>query len=166
MTRKQRRYPATDSYTADDRTHAAYPQRVWRPMLLLIAWCLLSGCHNVKPDPNVGATSSRELRLDHAWGSVADGGGVLGTSTDMRTNVESEQKAIENCRSKGGKGCGVLSTYHNRCIAVIMSGESVFWAESYDQEESQKRAVSECQVSGSGECIIAYSNCTNSHPQE
>lgn len=122
---------------------------------------MFSGCHNAPHRVKDRAMPVSESRQGQAWGAVAQGGSVLGVSTGMRTDLEAERKAIEDCRSKGGRGCDVLSSYYDMCVAVIVSGEKTYWAEWYDEQGSKERALSDCQESGSRQCEITYSSCTN-----
>lgn len=133
-----------------------------------VAWALaasvlgmLPGCHNAKHRSKEGAIPATESLQGQAWGAVAQGGSVLGVSTGMRTDLEAERAAIEDCRSKSGQGCDVLSSYYDMCVSVIVSGENAHWAEWYDEEGSKERVLSDCQRGSNRVCEITYSNCTN-----
>lgn len=140
-----------------------------QPLGVRLAWAvaalvlfMLAGCHNVTHRDNDHTVPASDPRQGQAWGAVAQGGSVLGVSTGMRSDLEAQREAIEDCRSKGGRGCDVLSSYYDMCVSVIVSGENTYWAEWYDEEGSRERATSDCQRSGSLGCAVSYSNCTNS----
>jgi len=54
------------------------------------------------------------------WGAIATStvDGILGASTDKRSEREASRVAMQDCQSKGGAKCKVDASYDNQCAAV------------------------------------------------
>jgi hypothetical protein len=87
------------------------------------------------------------------WGAIATDAikGILGTSTDVASKDEAEQRALTECQTKGGMQCKLQNSYSNACVAMI-TGSKIF---NVGSDADLNRAVQ----SGMKKCTAADTNC-------
>ncbi|WP_369335408.1 DUF4189 domain-containing protein [Luteibacter sahnii] len=106
--------------------------------------------------------SEPQGRWEDRWGSVAIDPilGIPGSSEHMASSAAAVRSALEQCRSKGGKDCAEVLTYHNQCVAVAQgrSGGQVQAASAATVDKAAVNAISRC--GGSNRCVVRYQSCS------
>jgi hypothetical protein len=97
---------------------------------------------------------------EKTWGAIAADGarGILGAAVGAGSEDAARQRALAECRSKGG-GCKVELAYRNQC-AVLVTGDKLYNAVSSSSiERATELSMKECQSKDSN-CRVYYSACT------
>jgi len=86
--------------------------------------------------------------------------GILGVSTDKRSEREASQVAINDCRSKGGMNCQIEATYDNQCAAVIVGDGGYNAPNAATVDRAVELGMKTCRASGRSNCHVYYSACS------
>jgi hypothetical protein len=96
------------------------------------------------------------------WGAIATStqDGILGVSTDKRSEREASRVAMQDCQSKGGVKCKVDAAYDNQCAAVVVGdgGYNVQNASTLDRAVAT--GMKTCRDGGLANCHAYYTACS------
>ena len=111
--------------------------------------------------------SSAQAQDQHgaiAFSKEANGGYKWGLSWNHEGRAEARNRAIQECRSKGGRNCGEILWFRNTCGALAVGGGNGYgtgWGESVAVAE--RSAISECREVNAS-CRIEASRCSKPAP--
>ena len=95
------------------------------------------------------------------WGAIAyskpDKG--YGYSFELENEATARKVAMENCR-KHGSNCVVETVFNRACAALAAGGEHVGWGIDRTRDSAEKRAMSECALTGAKGCAIQTWVCS------
>ena len=77
----------------------------------------------------------------------------------MQDEATTRKVAMENCR-KHGTGCIVETVFSRTCAALAAGGDCVGWGTDHTREAAEKRALSECALTGAKGCAIQTWVCS------
>ncbi len=95
------------------------------------------------------------------YGSIASDAdrGIYESVRDMAGVASAEQAALANCKSKGGRKCEILLTYHNGCAAIAF-GDTVYLAQTGPTvEAANQKALSQCDAATTN-CHVEFNVCS------
>lgn len=114
---------------------------------------------------SLGYSSRREQRkLRDRYGSIAfsqqgDGGYHWGFTWDFERREAARNRAIAECRSKGGRSCGEIFRFRNTCGALAIGGANGWGAGAgATTVEAQRGALKQCGTRNR-DCKVAVSRC-------
>jgi Domain of unknown function (DUF4189) len=101
------------------------------------------------------------------WGAIAVGsdrsGGVLGTASDMSSKRKAEQRAMKECKNRGGdRNCRVEISYRNQCGVIAWGDRYYHTARADSSDNAAEMAMKGCNGKTSN-CRVFHSSC--SYPQ-
>lgn len=129
-----------------------------------------AGC---APIPGAGGAGAAPQRLQPSgewtttWGaiSLSSATGKVGTATGELKESVAQAKAQARCVQSGGTGCTTAYAYNNQCAVLLgpAPGASVRAAalgRGATVEAATADAQRSCGPNGSGQCVVAYYDCT------
>lgn len=127
----------------------------------------VGGAGQCIPEPTQGAQEApRRQQWTDRWGAIAIGDpGILGTSRDQPNKRAAKNAAIKHCIERGGAKCKSVKEYKNQCISVASGKSGSAHAFGPDELDARRRSISMCEGTGSSNCRILYSNCTDAVPR-
>lgn len=123
------------------------------------------GCAPI-PGYDQSPTSSQPeqppARWESHWGAIATDGvkGILGMATGEADQSEAEQKALGQCRAKGGSACKIQTSYANGCAAMIVGSNGFSTAIGSTIEEAVSKGTKICRSDGDTNCHVYYTDCS------
>ena len=94
------------------------------------------------------------------WGAIAvdEATGTAGTVSASANKGKAEGQALARCAENGGKGCKLIFTYHNQCVAVTQAirGGGMFAVSAPDEPTASRLALEDCGK----DCHVLYSRCS------
>lgn len=98
---------------------------------------------------------------EKTWGAIAPSpkGGVLGTALGASTKEEAEQRALADCKAKGGGACQVELVYRNQCGVMTLGKSMFFTASAATVEDAKAYGIELCEAEDTN-CRVYYSACT------
>ena len=96
------------------------------------------------------------------WGAIATYAptGVIGTSANAFNQKRAEERAMEDCTSKGGAKCKIEAAYSNGCAAVVVSNISYVVTTKPELKEAVSLGMKTCNDGGGKGCHVYYSECS------
>jgi hypothetical protein len=95
------------------------------------------------------------------WGAIAYSkpDKAYGYSLELENEATARKVALENCR-KHGTACVVETVFSRTCAALAAGGDHVGWGTDRTREAAEKRALSECSLTGAKGCAIQTWVCS------
>jgi hypothetical protein len=116
--------------------------------------------------PSCGPLIKQPMAMwEHRWGAITwdKSRGVMGASFNQPSKAAAEQAAIADCQSPsagGGEGCQVDITYHDQCVALIISTGGHYEGSSATIDQAVKIGMNTCIKYGDTRCRAAYTSCS------
>lgn len=123
----------------------------------------VGGCAPIAAGGSGDASPQPTGRWIKTWGAIATStSGDAGVSKDRLTKAEAVKESVERCASWGATDCKVSLTYKNQCVASVSAdkGKGTRMNTGATIEGAIERATQDCKKSGSSNCKVAYSACT------
>lgn len=117
------------------------------------------GWQTCVPIPGADEGSSRARWID-AWGAFAAdmNKGILGISTDERTEAAAKLKAMSDCMTQGGSSCKVTTYVRNGCMAMAVGSKLAITDQAATRDEVEAKTMATC-TSEDSNCQIYKSVC-------
>ena len=118
------------------------------------------------PDPNYRgpqqAPQQPAEQWERRWGALATSvpDGVLGVSTDKRSEREASQVATRDCAAKGGFNCKIEITYDNQCAVVVVGDGGYNASNATTANRAVELSMKTCRDAGRANCHVYYSACS------
>jgi hypothetical protein len=95
------------------------------------------------------------------WGAIAYSkpDKAFGYSFELEDQATARKVAMENCR-KRGTNCVVETVFSRACAALAAGGDRIGWGTDHNREGAEKRALSECALTGAQGCAIQTWVCS------
>jgi HAMP domain-containing protein len=95
------------------------------------------------------------------WGAIAYSkpDKAFGYSFEQAEESAARNIALSNCR-KHGTNCVVENTFSRACAALAAGGDHIGWGTDRTREGAEKRALSECGLTGAKGCAIQTWVCS------
>jgi len=95
------------------------------------------------------------------WGAIAYSkpDKAFGYSFELQDAATARKVAMENCR-KHGTNCAVETVFSRSCAALAAGGEHIGWGTGHTREGAEKRALSECTLTGAKGCAVQTWVCS------
>jgi hypothetical protein len=95
------------------------------------------------------------------WGAIAysKADKAFGYSFELADQATARKVAMDNCR-KHGSNCVVETAFNRACAALAAGGEHIGWGIDRSREAAEKRALSECALTGAKGCEIQTWVCS------
>lgn len=118
-------------------------------------------CRSVGEEGALG-TQTQSLHWQTRWGAIATDTphGILGAVTDMQSRREAEQKALADCKAKGGSPCKLDISYKNGCAALTISDTGYNTAADADTQKATQAGMDTCTKAGAKNCQTYYTACS------
>jgi hypothetical protein len=99
---------------------------------------------------------------ERRWGAIATStqDGILGVSTDKRSEREASRLAIQDCQSRGGAKCKVDVSYDNQCAAVVVGDGGYNVQNASTLDKAVATGTKTCRDGGLANCHVYYSACS------
>jgi hypothetical protein len=96
------------------------------------------------------------------WGAIATAlpQGVMGFSTNLRSDADATHVALSDCRSKGGTNCKIELSYGNQCIAMAVGNPGYSVDLGLTSTAASEKSLKDCTNGGAANCHIIYSACS------
>ena len=109
-----------------------------------------------------GVNQAPVIQWADRWGAVSkDMSGNFGIVTDLSNKSKAISAAISECRRRGGKNCVTVATYHNQCIAVVLTETHTYTHAAAYEDKAKELAMDRCtKNSGADSCWAYYSGCS------
>lgn len=86
--------------------------------------------------------------------------GIVGVASTAVTQGAAADKAIADCRTRGGATCKIQAEFRNAC-GVVIAGDTSFNASSANTlDRAIKLGMDVCTKSGTTNCHVYYSGCS------
>src|ERR1700761_5992619 len=86
--------------------------------------------------------------------------GIVGVASKAVTQGDAADKAIADCRTRGGATCKIQAEFRNAC-GVVIAGDTSFNASSANtMDRAIKLGMDVCTKSGTTNCHVYYSGCS------
>jgi hypothetical protein len=95
-------------------------------------------------------------------GAIATDGkmGILGTADNERSRAAAEERAMLDCRSRGGAACSLQTSYVNGCGAMTVGASGFGTATGKTKDEAIANSMKQCQSTGDT-CHAFYTGCSS-----
>jgi hypothetical protein len=95
------------------------------------------------------------------WGAIAysKSDKAFGYSFEQGEEAAARNIALANCR-KHGTSCVVETVFSRACAALAAGGDHIGWGTDHTREGAEKRAMSECTLTGAKGCAIQTWVCS------
>jgi hypothetical protein len=95
------------------------------------------------------------------WGAIAYSkpDKAYGYSFELEDQATARKVAMDNCR-KHGNNCVVETVFSHACAALAAGGDHIGWGTDRTREGAEKRALSECGLTGAKGCAIQRWVCS------
>lgn len=99
---------------------------------------------------------------ERRWGAIATStqDGILGVSTDKRSEREASRVAMQDCQSKGGARCKVDASYDNQCAVVVVGDGGYNVQNASTLDKAIATGTKTCRDGGLANCHVYYSACS------
>jgi hypothetical protein len=87
--------------------------------------------------------------------------GILGQSSDSRTEDEAMSTAMHDCTSQGGTNCKVVISAKNGCVAMATSTKVYGTGSGPNSAAADTSATKECQKGGDPNCNVIFNKCVS-----
>lgn len=94
------------------------------------------------------------------WGAIATADGVFGAVVGLASERKAEKAAMQQCKAKGGRNCGVIVSYYNQCAALAWGENGENAARGPYLNEVETTAMAGCSER-SQNCKLYYSACSD-----
>jgi hypothetical protein len=95
------------------------------------------------------------------WGAIAYSkpDKAFGYSFELADEATARKVAMENCR-KHGSNCVVETAFSRSCAALAAGGDRIGWGTERTREAAEKRALSQCALTGANGCAVQTWVCS------
>ncbi|NNP70878.1 MULTISPECIES: DUF4189 domain-containing protein [unclassified Acinetobacter] len=93
------------------------------------------------------------------WGAFAGDGSIAGIVTGLSSKAQARDKAILQCKERGGGNCKIITIFHNQCLAIATGQTGSNFNKAPSEVLAVKDVISSCEKNG-GSCNVYYSGCS------
>ena len=116
---------------------------------------------------NYAPSSPRVIIVPNKYGAIASSkDGQVGVAANMPSMKAAEKQALANCAKEASEECLINAKTRNGCIAasigITSQGFYSYYFTAEDHKfEADEEVMTRCQETGSSECKLIYSACSN-----
>lgn len=115
------------------------------------------------PFPQVQGTGNQQSapRFKNSWGAIAVDAdiGALGTTLTADSRDDAVDKALSECKQKGGANCTVMIKVSNACMAMALATNDIYTEGGTTTSEAETKAIGHCKGKDA-RCSIYFSGCS------